>query len=75
MGIQTSRKEAFVASQIDEALDAIERELEEQDEAWASALRRIARLGSGDIAVPREFLDAIDRVTQTGAPSVLGPRA
>jgi hypothetical protein len=64
-----------VATQVTEALDALLCKLEEQDRAWAWALRRIDRLGGGEVAVPRWFLDAMERVTQTGTPSVLGARA
>ena len=58
-----------------EQLDAVRRQLEQQDEAWQRALAVAARLGDVELAVPREVLTQIVGSTPQPAAPVLGVRA
>jgi hypothetical protein len=58
-----------------EAFDAVRRRREEQDKAWAAARDALARLGGREVAVPKEFLLAMDRLTHTNLMNALGVRA
>jgi len=59
----------------DERLEAIRREMQQQDEAWQRALAVAARLGDVELAVPREVLTQIVGSTPEPAAPVLGVRA
>jgi hypothetical protein len=58
-----------------ERLEAIRRELEEQDEAWRRLQAVAARLGDLEIEVPREVLDRIVVAIPEPAAPVMGVRA
>jgi hypothetical protein len=58
-----------------DALDAAQRQLNEQDREWARAKDALARLGGEEVAVPKDFLLEMDRVTHTNLPNALGVRA
>jgi hypothetical protein len=42
-----------------ERLEAIEREMQQQDEAWQKTREALARLGDVELAVPRDVLSFI----------------
>ncbi len=50
-------------------LEALRRELVTQDEEWQRAKEALTRLGCVEIAVPREFLEAMDGLTNHSPPS------
>jgi type II secretory pathway component PulJ len=58
-----------------EQLDAVRRQLEQQDEAWQRLQAMAARLEDVEIAVPREVLEQIVGSTPEPAAPVLGVRA
>jgi hypothetical protein len=58
----------------DERLEAIRREMQQQDEAWQRALAVAVHLGDVELAVPREVLAQIVDPTPQPAAPVLGVR-
>ena len=56
-------------------LEAVRRELAQQDEAWRQLQGVAARLGDVEIAVPQEVLEQIVGSTTEPAAPILGVRA
>lgn len=59
----------------EEQLEALRLRMEEQRRQWARVKEALARLGDVELAVPKEFLEALDRLTTTNPQNALGVRA
>jgi hypothetical protein len=56
-------------------LDEIRRELETSRREWATFVAKLAGLGDAELLVPRELVEALERITPTQSPGLLGTRA
>jgi hypothetical protein len=61
--------------ELKEKLEALRRELAQQDEAWRQLQNMAARLGDAEIAVPQEVLEQIVGSTPEPAAPMVGVRA
>jgi hypothetical protein len=70
-----SQKEDVAKMSREEQLEAIQLRIEDLRQQWAWVKEALARLGDVELAVPKELLEALDRLANTSPKSAFGVRA